>query len=224
MGRGGQEQEMSADVRKHFAKTIALTLFEFLPIPKRRHLMRLIHDDQVKAGGSQCRCHILLLGEVNRSDQLAFAHPYIFSIRSIHQTAIHLDKMLLEAVAHFPLPLLLQMPWSNDQRPLDQVAEFQFLDDQPRHNGLTRARIICDQKADTRQLEHKPIYRLDLVGERVHLAGIHRQQRVIQGCIAISLGFQRKKDTPRLCAEKFHYIFLHGLQVGCLYQSIPVLA
>jgi len=81
------------------------------------------------------------------------------------------------------------------------VAQFEFLDHQPGHDGLARAGVIGDEETDAGQAQDVAVDGLDLVGEGVHLGGVHRQQRVVEGGEAVAAGLQGKKDLTRRGAK-----------------------
>ena len=59
----------------------------------------------------------------------------------------HNLKGQLEALREFVLPLLGETAGANNKAPFEVAASDQFLDEQPRHDGLTGTRIVGEEEA-----------------------------------------------------------------------------
>ena len=73
---------------------------------------------------------------------------------------------LAEPALHFVLPLDGERRRAEDQHAVDGLAELQFLDEQPGHDGLAGAGIVGQQEPQARLRQHPLVNGLDLVRER----------------------------------------------------------
>ena len=78
--------------------------------------------------------------------------------------------------------------------------------------GVIRPGVVGDKEADAGQAQHVAIDRLNLVGQRVHLGGVHCQQWVVKGGEAVAAGLQGQEDLAGRGGE----VGLHpgNLQLG----------
>ena len=194
VGRGGQKEQVGGATREDFPQTVAAGPLQFVAVDVGAHLVRLVHDDQVEVDRGQGGQEVILLGEVHRGDDLHLPLPDVLAIEGVHHPPVYDDKVLLEALLHLPPPLVLEVAWRYDEDTASQVTQFEFLDDQPGHDRLARAGVIGDEEADAGQAQHIAVDRLDLMGQRVHLGGVHRQQWVVKGGEAVAAGLQGQED------------------------------
>src|SRR5208337_3256159 len=69
--------------------------------------------------------------------------------------------------------------WCNDESSLHQSPNFEFLDEEARHNRLSGARIIGQQKTDAREFYEIVVDRLQLVRKRVHASDGKRKVGIV---------------------------------------------
>ena len=67
----------------------------------------------------------------------------------------------------------------DDQRPLDEPADLQLLEQQARHDRLAGARVVGQQEADARQLDEVVVDRFELVRQRVDAGDREREVRIV---------------------------------------------
>ena len=67
----------------------------------------------------------------------------------------------------------------DDQRPLDQAADLQLLEQQPRHDRLAGAGVVGQEEANARQLEEVVVDRLELVRQRIDAGDGEREVGVV---------------------------------------------
>jgi hypothetical protein len=79
----------------------------------------------------------------------------------------------------FPPPLVGQVGGHDDQRAFDQAPEFEFLDEQPGHDGLASAGIIGEEEADARLGQQVVVDRVHLMREWIDLRHRHGKMRVV---------------------------------------------
>ncbi len=56
-------------------------------------------------------------------------------------------ELLLKPVGHFALPLEGEVGRAEDEHALDEAAQFQLLEQQPRHDGLPGTGVVGQQEA-----------------------------------------------------------------------------
>lgn len=138
--------------------------------------------------------------------------PDILAVQGVHHPPVNDHEGLLKPLLHLPPPLVLEMARHHDEDAAGQVAEFEFLDDQPGHDRFARAGVVGDEETDARQPEHVPVNPLDLMGERVNLGDVHRQQGIVEGGKAVAAGFQAQENLAGRSGEVgFHQ---RNLQLG----------
>ena len=85
-----------------------------------------------------------------------------------------------ELLPQLVLPLLDQAAGRDDQAALDVAADHQLLAEEPRHDRLAGARVVSQQVAQRLAREHLAVDRIDLVGQRIEVRGLHGQERIKQ--------------------------------------------
>ena len=90
--------------------------------------------------------------------------------------------------------MLRQTAGAYDKATFQVAPGNQFLDEQARHNGFAGPRIISQEKTQRLARQHGLIDCGNLVRQRVHNGGMHRQQRVeqVRKTDALSFGDQAK--------------------------------
>ena len=76
-------------------------------------------------------------------------------------------EVLAELVLHLPLPLEREIGGRDDKGPLHESTCLQLLEQQPGHDGFSGARVIGQEKADTRELQEVAVDGFELVGKRI---------------------------------------------------------
>ena len=179
VGRGREKQEVLRDPGEGFSQFVAARSFRLVAVSEGAHLVRLVHDDQVEMGGGQGGQDVIPLGKIERGDDLGLPAPDVLAVEGVQQAAFDHQEVLLEAFDQLPAPLVLEVAWGDDENPPDEVAELHLLDDQAGHDRFSGSRIVGDEKADAGQLQDVAVNRLDLVGQGVHLGGVHSQERIV---------------------------------------------
>lgn len=77
-------------------------------------------------------------------------------------------KSFVEAVAHLSLPLKGQVSGGHDECSGHKPSQFQFLEQQARHDRLSGSGVISQEEADPWQGQDVVVDRLQLMGERIH--------------------------------------------------------
>ena len=82
--------------------------------------------------------------------------------------ASHHYELLVKLLQEFSLPLKGEIGGADDEHPLHQAPELEFLDEEASHDGLAGAGIVGEEEPDARQLQEVFVDGLKLVGQRVH--------------------------------------------------------
>ena len=169
--------------------------------------MGLVANDQVIAA---IRCRELLLNVfitrefVEPGDgQIVFKKP-VAGAGGFELVIGHDLERQVETPGQFVLPLLHETAGTDDQAAAQIATRNQFLDEQARHDGLARARIVGQQEAQGLARQHGFVDRRDLMRQRVdegRMDGQHRIEQVGQAD-AVGLGHQSVQgpvavETPR---------------------------
>ncbi len=144
----------------------------------RRHAVRLVDDDEVPVNLPQPRQNVLPFGEVEGRDDALLLLPLVEPKLLADVRALHDLELGLEFLLQFALPLEGEVRGTDDQNPLGEAAQLQLPDQEPRHDGLARARVIGQQEPHTGELEQIVVDRLQLVGKRVHAGNGQSEVRI----------------------------------------------
>ena len=93
-------------------------------------------------------------------------------------TVANYREAKIEATIEFVLPLLHKTSGADDEAALQVAAGDQLLYEKPRHDGLARAGIIRQQKAQRLLQQHRLVDRSDLVRQRIHQRRVDRQHGI----------------------------------------------
>jgi len=93
--------------------------------------------------------------------------PGVHAVVSAQRIAADDLELLAELVAQLALPLEGQIGRGDDQDALDQPADLQLLDEEPRHDGLAGAGVVRQQETDAGEPHEVVVDRLQLMGKRI---------------------------------------------------------
>ena len=71
----------------------------------------------------------------------------------------------MEATVQLVLPLLGEAARAHDEAPFQVAAGNEFLDEEPRHDRLARARVVGEQESQGLAREHRLVDSRDLMRE-----------------------------------------------------------
>lgn len=180
--RGGRhQQQVTGAVAQSLAELEPPRLRQPPAEPVRAHPVRLVHDDQVELGVVELGGQGLVAGElVHPRDEQRMLLEHGRAERGVEHRGAQDVEAQAELEEQLVLPLVDQPAGRHDQAAFHVVAEQQLLDVQPGHDGLAGARVVGRQEPQRRSVEHLAVHRPDLVRQRLHVAGGHRQHRVEQ--------------------------------------------
>ena len=128
-------------------------------------LVGLVDDDEVPPLLPDTLAHVVLLGVVERGDDLGVSLPGVDELLLVDGGEDDVER-LAEPAEQFVLPLDRQRGRAEDQDAIDGLAELHLLDQQPRHDRLARAGVVGQQESQTRLRQHPLVDGLDLVRQR----------------------------------------------------------
>ena len=142
--------------------------------------MGLVHDDEVPAGAEQALAGVLDARDPgDRGDDLVSFLPGVLAVVGAQHVAADDVELLAELVLQLALPLEGEVGRRDDQRPLDQAAGLQLLEQQARHDRLAGPGVVGEEEADARQLEEVVVDRLELVRQRIDAGDREGEVRVV---------------------------------------------
>ena len=177
----------------------------------RRHLVRFVADDQVVPA---VRCpepglHLLVARQhVQAGDPVRRLEEPVAGGSGVPPVAGEDLEVEAEAFREFLLPLLHQTSRTDDETPPGVAPRQQFLDEQPGHDRLAGAGVVGEQETQRLAREHRFIDRGDLVRQRIHLRGLHRQERVEEVRQRDALRFRRELEQFAVAVEGPGPLFL----------------
>ena len=114
------------------------------------------------------------------------------------------------------LPLLDQAARRDDQAALHVLAEDQLLDVEPGHDRLAGTRVVGEQEPQRGARQQLAVDRPDLVRQRLHVAGGHREHRVVESGQLDSLRLGDELEVGRFGVE--------GATAGCCDRQLLLIA
>lgn len=161
---GRQEEHVVRVVPEQFPESVTLALVALIP---RRHPVRLVHDDEIPMRLPQTRQDLVALRKVERRDDPLPLHPPVDPELVADVSAFQNQKLLVELLLQFPLPLEREVRGTDHENPLGQAPKLQFADEQSGHDRLPRASVVGEQETDARKLQQVIVDSLKLVGQWV---------------------------------------------------------
>ena len=122
--------------------------------------------------------HALLLGVVDGGNDLRLTLPQVQKLLLVVRGVDDLERFVEEA-EQLILPLDGQRSGGEDQTPVDDFAELEFLDEEAGHDGLARAWVVREQKAQPGLRQHLAIDRLDLMQQGADAGQADRELTVV---------------------------------------------
>src|SRR2546428_6034175 len=104
---------------------------------------------------------------------------------STQESPVNHHKGLLKSVLELSSPLVLEVSWYDNQNSLREISQFELLDYEAGHDGLSCAGIVSDQEADSGKLQYVAVDRFNLVRQWIYLGSVHSQERVVEGCVSV---------------------------------------
>lgn len=194
VGRGRQEDELSGVGGQHLAQLEALGVLHLCPKVGGRHLVGLVHNDKVPIDGGQLVEDVLVAAElVEPGDaQVVFLEPVAGTRR--REALVGEDlKGEVEPFLQLVLPLFNEAARGNDEATVHVTPDDEFLDEQPGHDGLSRAGIVGEQEAQGLAPQHGFIDGGDLVREGLDGGRVDGDVRVEEERVPQPLGL---RDEP----------------------------
>ncbi len=180
--------------------------------------MGFIDDDQVPLATQQAFVGVLDPRDPgNGRNDLVLLLPRVRAVVGAEYVAANHLEVLAEAVFHFPLPLEGEIRRGDDERPLDQPPDLQFLVQQPGHDGLACARIVGQEEANPGHLQEVVVDRLKLVGQRIDAGDGQREVGIVFVGQRQPHGFDAQAEVLGIAVER---LFVGG--TGQLGQLLGV--
>ena len=145
MRRGGQQEEVAGLGREKLAQPVPLRVLDLASEARGRHLVGLVADNKVppRFRSAQKVLDVLVAGElVQTGDCQGCLHEPVPGAGGFEIVVRHDLEPELEPARQLVLPLLGKTAGADDQAALKVAARDQFLDQEPRHDGLARPGVV----------------------------------------------------------------------------------
>ncbi len=195
---------MAGDAAQQPAELVAAGGLELVAVVVRRHPVGLVDDHQVPVGLLQVGQQLVAAGQlVHPGDEQRVRQEHLaVKSRLDHGPGQNLEPKA-ELVVQLVLPLLHQRSGSHDQATGQVAAQEQLLDVQTAHDRLAGTRIVGQQEAQRRPVQHRAVVvdRPDLVRQWADIAGGDGQHRIEVGRIADAQSLGREPPRLRIAVE-----------------------
>src|SRR5947209_7529938 len=174
---------MAGESGKQLPESISFGVFDLVPKIRGAELVRLVTNDQVPVGFLQLDLNVFVPAEFIESAncQWMFLKP-VSGGRCFERIVSHDVERQVEAAAEFVLPLLDEVPRTDDQAPVKIAAGDKFLYEKASHDGLTGTRIVREEEPQGLAGKHFGVHRCNLVGKWLNERRMHGQQRIEEIC------------------------------------------
>ena len=200
-------RKVARQTAEQLPQPVALGVPDLAARKGRRHLVRFVAHDQIPAavGRAQFLLQLFVTRQLveTRDDQIGLQEPVAGTRRGRLVVGEDLEVQV-EALVQLILPLLGQAAGTHHQTALQVAAGDQFLHQQSGHDRLAGAGIVGQQEAQRLPRQHRLVHRGDLMRQRLHQRGVHRQRGVeqVREVDAQRLGHQPKQlpiavEAPR---------------------------
>ena len=178
---GGEEEEMSGVLPEEPSQFVPLGLLDFAAEEVGRHLVSLVHDHEVPVGlvVGELRLHVFVPAELIQpaEDQGIPAEGVRGLLQAGPGDGLEVEA---EAIPHFILPLLHQVPRTDNEAAVHVSPHAEFFDEESCHDGLAGAWVVSQKESERLTGEHFPIDRCDLVGEGIEDRRVDGEEGVEQ--------------------------------------------
>ena len=147
-------------VAKQFAQPVAQT---FVRIVCGRHAVRLVHDDEVPMNLPQPRQDVQPLRQIERRDHPIAFQPLVHTELVAEVLALHHQKLGIELLLQFALPLEGEVGRADDQNAFGEPPKLQLANEKAQHDRLARAGVVGQQEPHAGKLEQVVVDRLELM-------------------------------------------------------------
>ena len=175
------------------------------------HLVRLVayHEVVGAVRRPEPRLHLVVAGQhVHPDDALRRLQEPVAGSGGVPLVARQDGEVETEPFGEFLLPLFDQTAGADDEASAGVAARQQFLDEQPGHDRLAGAGVVGEQETQRLARQHRLIDRGDLVRQRIHLRGLHREQRVEEVRERDPLGLGGQAEERAVAVETPGPLFL----------------
>jgi hypothetical protein len=157
----------------------------------------LVDDDEIPSFAQDALADVVLLGVVERSNNLGRAVPGVYELLLIDGREDDVER-LAEPAEQFVLPLDRQRCGAQNQYPVDGLAKTHLLDEQASHDGLARTGIVGQQEAKPGLRKHAQVDRLDLVRQGADAGQTDREVPVVRVGESDAGRFHEQTDALRI--------------------------
>ncbi len=179
--RRGHEQEVPRDSGEKLSEPVSLRVFHLAAEEGGRELVRFVADDEVvpAIGRTELPPDVLVAGEfVEPGDgEVVFDEPVARMGRFEFVVGQDFERKV-EPPVKFVLPLLREAAGTDDEAAPEVGPGDQLLDEEPRHDGLSRAGVVREQEPERLPGQHGFVDGGYLVRQRVDERCVHRKERV----------------------------------------------
>ena len=192
VGCSRHQQVVAGKAAQELAQLESACLVDLVAEVVGRHLVGLVHHDQVPLGLRQQLLVLLVARElVQAGNQAVLLGKVVAAVALLLLFAAEKLEVQPEFLAQFVLPLLRQGTRRDDEHAPGVGTQGHFSDQQARHHGLACSGVVGQHKAQRLTREHGFVNGGNLVRQGFDVGGVHRHQGVKQVRQADAIRLQR---------------------------------
>ena len=181
VGRGRHQQVMACETAQELAQLKARGFINLVAKVVGRHLVGLVHHNQIPLGlGQQLLVFLVARELVQAGNQAVLFGKVVAAVALLLFFAAEQLEVQAELLAQFVLPLLCQGAGRDDEHAPGIGTQGHFSDQQARHHGLAGTGIVGQHKAQRLARQHGFVNGGNLVRQGFDVGGVYRHQGVEQ--------------------------------------------
>jgi hypothetical protein len=202
--RCGRHQQKMARLRPEFLGQLeAARLLQLVAEEVGGELVRFVEHDQVPSGSAELLLQFFVARHlVEANDEVVNVFKRIATWRGSFQVFGEDAEFQAELLEHFLAPLIDQAAGGDDDDTPGVGAHDEFTDIKPRHDGLARAGVVRQNKAQRLTRQHGFVNSGDLVRQRLHIGRVDGHHRVKQKGEINALGLDGELERLAIAIER----------------------
>ena len=176
MRRRREQEQVLGRVAEQLAQAVALGVLGLVAEVGGAHLVGLVAHHEVPGGRPELLLYLVVAGKlIQAADAEVHLVEGVARGRRLEHLVGEDGELQPELAPQLVLPLLHEVAWRHDEAALEVAAGHHLLDEEARHDRLSRAGVVREHVAQRQARQHILINGLDLVGQGLDGRGAYGQ-------------------------------------------------